>query len=76
MVDDNVLDPKRWVSMKEDQKAPKNGTVQLPPPLSISYRLIKDWADGDGLTKRAKESDLKRILDRVPKREPIPGDEL
>ena len=49
MVDDNTLDPTRWVSMKEDHKAPKNGAIQLPPPLSISYRLIKDWADGDGL---------------------------
>ena len=26
--------------------------------------------------KRAKKSDLKRILDKVPKRKPIPGDEL
>jgi uncharacterized protein (DUF1778 family) len=26
--------------------------------------------------KRAKKSDLKKILDRVPKRKPIPGDEL
>jgi NAD+ diphosphatase len=49
LVDDNMLDPGRWVSMKGNHKAPKNGTIQLPPPLSISYRLIKDWADGDGL---------------------------
>ena len=26
--------------------------------------------------KRAKKSDLKKILDIVPKRKPIPGDEL
>ena len=26
--------------------------------------------------KRAKKSDLKRILDKVPRRKPIPGDEL
>ena len=26
--------------------------------------------------ERAKKSDLKRILDKVPKRKPIPGDEL
>ena len=26
--------------------------------------------------KRAKKSDFKRILDKVPKRKPIPGDEL
>ena len=26
--------------------------------------------------KRAQRSDLKRILDKVPKRKPIPGDEL
>jgi len=49
MVDANVLDPERWVSMKEGHKALKNGTIQLPPPLSISYRLIKGWADGNGL---------------------------
>jgi NAD+ diphosphatase len=49
LVDANILDPGRWVSMKEDHKAPKQGTIQLPPPLSISYRLIKDWADGSEL---------------------------
>ena len=26
--------------------------------------------------KRAKKSDLKKILDTVPKRKPVPGDEL
>jgi len=26
--------------------------------------------------KRAKKSDFKKILDKVPKRKPIPGDEL
>lgn len=45
LVDNHTLDPARWVSMKEDKKAFYKGPVQLPPPLSISYRLIKDWAD-------------------------------
>lgn len=40
----------------------------------ISAIMTEDYLKSRA--KRAKKSDLKKILDNVPKRKPIPGDEL
>ncbi len=40
----------------------------------ISAIMTEDYLKSRA--KRAKKSDLKKILDKVPKRKPIPGDEL
>jgi uncharacterized protein (DUF1778 family) len=40
----------------------------------ISAIMTEDYLNARA--KRAKKSDLKKILDNVPKRKPIPGDEL
>ena len=40
----------------------------------ISAIMTEDYLKNRA--KRAKKSDFRRILDKVPKRKPIPGDEL
>ena len=40
----------------------------------ISAIMTEDYLKNRA--KRAKKSDFKKILDKVPKRKPIPGDEL
>lgn len=40
----------------------------------ISAIMTEDYLKNRA--ERAKKSDLKKILDKVPKRKPIPGDEL
>lgn len=42
---DDELEHARWVSRPELKEALQAGTIKLPPPLSISHRLIEAWFD-------------------------------
>ncbi|MGA2228712.1 MAG: NAD(+) diphosphatase, partial [Syntrophobacteraceae bacterium] len=46
-LDDKELEEARWFGRGELQEAVENGTVKLPPPVSIAYRLIEDWFDAE-----------------------------
>jgi NAD+ diphosphatase len=45
--DADELEDARWFSKREMKEAIENGSLRLPPPVSIAYRLIEDWYDGD-----------------------------
>jgi len=47
-LDDEELEDARWFTRKEVQSALKKGMLQLPPRISIAYRLIEDWFESDG----------------------------
>jgi NAD+ diphosphatase len=42
---DQELEDARWFGRRELHEAVENGRVNLPMPVSISYRLIEDWFD-------------------------------
>jgi NAD+ diphosphatase len=45
---DSELEDARWFGRSELLNAVEKGVVELPPPVSISYRLIEEWLrDGD-----------------------------
>jgi NAD+ diphosphatase len=46
-LDDKELEDARWFGRRELKEAVENGTVRLPQPVSISYRLIEDWFDAE-----------------------------
>jgi NAD+ diphosphatase len=48
-VDDDELEHARWFTREELRRALLSGALQLPPPVSVSFRLIEDWFDGDAL---------------------------
>lgn len=56
---DNELENARWFSRAEIESSLRDGTLRLPTPVSIAYRLIEDWFD-DGATGR-----LKGLLDQL-----------
>ena len=41
------LEDARWFTRDELRAAVGRGTVVLPTRVSISYRLIEDWLNGD-----------------------------
>jgi NAD+ diphosphatase len=42
---DDELEHARWISRRELKEALQAETIKLPPPLSISHRLIESWFD-------------------------------
>ena len=45
---DSELEDARWFGRSELLEAAENGVVKLPPPVSISYRLLEEWLrDGE-----------------------------
>jgi NAD+ diphosphatase len=42
---DDELEHARWISRPELKEALQAGTIKLPPPLSISHKLIEAWFD-------------------------------
>ena len=42
---DRELEDARWFGRRELREAVEGGKVNLPQPVSISYRLIEDWFD-------------------------------
>ncbi|MDX5438224.1 MAG: NAD(+) diphosphatase [Pontibacter sp.] len=52
------LEDARWFTRGQIKHGLRGGTFRLPPPLSISYGLIRDWfeADGDFMLTPLKES--------------------
>ncbi|MBI5017566.1 MAG: NAD(+) diphosphatase [Deltaproteobacteria bacterium] len=45
---DDELEEARWFSAHDLRAALKAGTVRLPGPISIAYRLIEHWYDAQG----------------------------
>lgn len=45
---DGELEDARWFSRAELLSAVKQGTLLLPPPISIAYRLLESWFDEGG----------------------------
>ncbi|MDR3567909.1 MAG: NAD(+) diphosphatase [Syntrophobacteraceae bacterium] len=43
---DSELEDARWFGRSELLEAVEKGEVKLPPPVSISYRLIEEWLKG------------------------------
>ena len=46
-LDDKELEDARWFGRRELREAVENGTVKLPTPVSIAYRLIEDWFNAE-----------------------------
>ncbi|MFC1859897.1 NAD(+) diphosphatase [Thermodesulfobacteriota bacterium] len=44
-MDDEELEDARWFSRNELQDQLLNGTVKIPPHISIAYRLMESWFD-------------------------------
>lgn len=49
---DRELEDARWFGRRELLEAVENRTVKLPPPVSISYRLIEEWLNEDSCEGR------------------------
>jgi NAD+ diphosphatase len=45
---DKELEDARWFARGELREAVENGSVRLSTPVSIAYRLIEDWFEGEG----------------------------
>lgn len=48
VVDRDELDDARWFSRADIAAGLREGTLKLPPPVSIAWRLIEDWYDAGG----------------------------
>jgi NAD+ diphosphatase len=48
VVDRDELDDARWFSREDIAGGLRAGTLRLPPPVSIAWRLIEDWFDAGG----------------------------
>ena len=46
-VDRTELEHARWLTREELRAGLRDGTLRLPPSVSVSYRLIEDWFDAD-----------------------------
>jgi NAD+ diphosphatase len=44
-VDGDELENARWFAREEVRDGLEAGTLKLPSPVSVSYRLIEDWFD-------------------------------
>lgn len=47
-VDRDELEDARWFSRADVAAGLRAGTLRLPPPVSIAWRLIEDWFDAGG----------------------------
>lgn len=45
---DHELEDARWFSREEMESGVRNGTLLLPPSVSIAFRLVEDWFDSKG----------------------------
>lgn len=45
IIGDNELQDARWFSRDEIAQGLANGSLRLPTPISIAFRLIEDWFD-------------------------------
>jgi NAD+ diphosphatase len=45
---DDELEDARWFTRAELRNGLADGTLRIPQPLSIAYRLIESWYDGSG----------------------------
>ncbi|RPI77030.1 MAG: NUDIX domain-containing protein [Desulfobacteraceae bacterium] len=50
-VDGHEIEKAQWFSRPELRSALQNGSIVLPTPISIAYRLIEDWFNAAGLGK-------------------------
>jgi NAD+ diphosphatase len=48
-VDQDELEHARWFTREELRDGLAAGTLRLPPPVSVSFRLIEDWFDEGSL---------------------------
>jgi NAD+ diphosphatase len=44
-VDETELESARWFTREEMRSQLKEGVLQLPTPIAVSYRLLEDWFD-------------------------------
>ncbi len=47
-VDRDELDDARWFARAEIAAGLRDGSLKLPPPVSIAWRLVEDWFDAGG----------------------------
>jgi NAD+ diphosphatase len=47
-VDREELENARWFTREEMRQGLEEGTLRLPTPISVSFRLIEDWFDAGG----------------------------
>ncbi|GAB3529782.1 NAD(+) diphosphatase [Pontibacter brevis] len=45
-LDNDELEDARWFTRSEIAEGLQDGSLRLPPPISIAYRLIRDWYNG------------------------------
>lgn len=50
-LDESELEDARWFGRRELREAVENRAVKVPPPVSISYRLIEQWFDAESPTR-------------------------
>jgi NAD+ diphosphatase len=48
-VDQDELEHARWFTREQIRDSLAAGTLRLPPPVSVSFRLIEDWFDEGSL---------------------------
>jgi NAD+ diphosphatase len=48
-IDEDELEDAAWFSREEMRSRLQQGTLRLPMPVSISFRLIEEWFDAGGL---------------------------
>ena len=51
VLDNDELEDARWYTRSEIAAGLQEGTLRLPPPISIAYRLIRDWFNADAAYK-------------------------
>lgn len=51
MLDNDELEDARWYTRSEIAAGLQEGTLRLPPPISIAYRLIRDWFNANAAYK-------------------------
>ena len=49
-LNDDELEDARWFTREDMREAFKEGTLRVPTPFSIAYRLIEDWYDAEAAT--------------------------
>jgi NAD+ diphosphatase len=58
-LNDGELEDARWFSREEIARGVEEGWLRLPSSVSISYRLIEDWYDGE---ERGKKKPMIEII--------------
>ncbi len=60
-VDETELESARWFTREEMRSQLKEGVLQLPTPIAVSYRLLEDWFDAGSFGRlRSISSGLNR----------------